>query len=124
MGKWSMVGKRIAGVSVAGDACSVRFDFDDGTAIRLDAEGDCCSSSWIENFDNAEDLVGGVVLRVEEKDVANQPDGLSESKFPGYQQEYDQLYFYEIVTDKAAATIEMRNSSNGCYGGWLQERAA
>ncbi len=33
---------------------------------------------------------------------------------------YLQQYFYEIVTDKGSFTLEMRNESNGYYGGSME----
>lgn len=73
------------------------------------AYGDCCSNSWIEHLDNVPSDF--TVIDTEEKEVEEEA-----SK----EHECLKKYFYEIKTDKGSFTIEMRNSSNGYYGGWLE----
>ena len=80
------------------------------------AEADCCSMSWIEHFD-FEDIIGGKLLGIRMRRVGY--DELLPTAFPDFQQEADEQVFYELITDKGAATIEMRNSSNGYYGGCM-----
>ena len=112
-----LVGKTIAGVRISADRNKVMFDVHGGPPVTFVAKGDCCSESWIEDFDH-ETVIGGTVLRVEEKTVGH--DGLVSTKYPDNQQEVDKQNFYEIITDKGSATLEMRNSSNGYYGGWME----
>lgn len=78
--------------------------------ITLTAQGDCCSHSWIEHYDAIPE--GTIIKSVITKDVRV----LKEDE------DYDllQQYFYEIITDKGCFTIELRNSSNGYYGGYLE----
>lgn len=77
--------------------------------IRFEAIGDCCSSSWIEHMDDVP--TDFTVTNVIEKDTDREDDAEGDCL---------QKYFYEVVTDKGSFTIEMRNSSNGYYGGYLQ----
>ena len=79
------------------------------------AKADCCSASWVEEFDFT-NITGGTVVRVDMKDACGDSRLLA-TAYPDYQQEVDAAYFYEIVTDRGSATLEMRNSSNGFYGG-------
>ena len=91
------------------------------TTLKFLAEGDCCSSSWISSVDTPTSLEK--VVSVEEKDVGRTTQKEAEAE---YEKEHEwpakclTLYFYEIKTDKGSYTIEMRNESNGYYGGWLE----
>lgn len=74
------------------------------------AEGDCCSTSWIEAFDDSKDLTG-VILAVKTLELpqiqTEEPDSLK-------------VYGYGIITQVGEYTLEFRNESNGYYGGWLE----
>ena len=74
-------------------------------------EGDCCSLSWIEHIEGVENLAGQTVLE------AFTDEGERDDAHP----EYDclQIYFYKLRTTGGYLDIDMRNSSNGYYGGWL-----
>lgn len=112
-----LVGTTIEGVSISKDRRVVRFSLRGRAPMAFLAEADCCSASWVEEFDFTA-ITGGTVVRVDVKDVCG--DGrLLATAYPDYQQEVDAAYFYEIVTDRGSATLEMRNSSNGYYGGWM-----
>lgn len=97
----------------------VKFSVDKGkttfTAYQEDKEliyeayGDCCSRSWIEHMDDSP--TDCIVTNVIEKPV-------NMMEIPGY--DCLQQYFYEIVTDKGSFTLEMRNESNGYYGGSME----
>jgi hypothetical protein len=116
---WDIVGKTILAVEITQDRESVMFNTDDGV-IKFVAEGDCCSRSWIEDFDH-EGIVGSTVTKIEEIEVPPSPDDLMDTKYPENQQDYDKAYFFKLTTTSGNFTIEMRNSSNGYYGGWLEE---
>jgi hypothetical protein len=111
---------KILDVKISDDRYRIELLTDTGP-ITLEVDSDCCSSSWIETFDY-ESIIGGTVTAVVEKAMEFSPEtpDLLPTKYPNFQQDYDRQYFYEIVTDKGSATIEMRNSSNGYYGGWLK----
>lgn len=74
--------------------------------------GDCCSTSWIEHFEGVENLPGQTILEVWSD------YGPREEDHP----EHDclQVYFYKLRTTAGYVDIDMRNSSNGFYGGWLE----
>lgn len=79
--------------------------------------GDCCSHSWVEHFDQVKE--SSVILGFKEIEVP--PSYCQEAK-PTATEFYEEevsYYFYEILTDKGSLMIEMRNSSNGYYGGDL-----
>jgi hypothetical protein len=107
----SLVGKRVLAVDVNAREESLRFRIDDGTEVVWHTEGDCCSESWWADAYQLNELRGGTVVTVTRKDMPDDDDSRS-------RQEYDQVYGYEVVTEKGAATLAFRNSSNGYYGGW------
>jgi hypothetical protein len=87
------------------------FFYTDKGVIKMLCAADCCSESWIESIDAPENLIEAKILDIEEI-----PGG---EDLPGTRQEYDQVYFLKIKTDKGYVTIDYRNSSNGEYGATL-----
>lgn len=110
-----LVGRRILSVRISEDRERIEFNTDAGL-VCADCYADCCSASWVEEFDY-NNIIGGVVTLVNTK-YLNHGTTIP-SVYPDKQQDEDEQHFYEISTDKGAATIEMRNSSNGYYGGGL-----
>lgn len=86
-------------------------DGDESVVVRWEAEGDCCSSSWIEHIEGVENLTGQTILS------ASAVNGPVEEDHPEY--ECLRTYFYKLVTTAGYLDIDMRNSSNGYYGGSL-----
>lgn len=120
MSEHTLIGKRIVKVWLASDQKAMRFDVEDGDPVIARADGDCCSSSWIEGID-APDALLGVVSAVENLDM---PDlgsvaAQSQDKDSGYDPECISYYGCKITTDKGACVIDYRNESNGYYGGDL-----
>lgn len=108
-----LIGKVITAVHVATDKKAIRFDVEGGEPIVAKADGDCCSSTWIEALDTPDLLIGGTVTAVEDIPM---PD------IPGAEpDDYDVIAYYgcKISTTKGACVIDYRNSSNGYYGGNL-----
>lgn len=101
-----LVGKTIKAVYANSD--EIYFETNDGV-WRYTTEGDCCSTSWFEGITGTEALFGGIVVSTEEETI----DSFDE----GY--DYIQVYGIKIVTNKGRAVVEFRNSSNGYYGGWV-----
>ena len=92
------------------------FETDVGRLVYC-AYGDCCSESWFADITGVDALLGGRVVAVEGVDMG----WVSEEKDKRCRQEHDQLYGYKLTTDKGRAEIVFRNSSNGYYGGWIDE---
>jgi hypothetical protein len=108
-----LVGKQILNVLISPDRHTLVFITNKGT-VAYYAEGDCCSNSWFESFDNLEVLQNQVVESLESIPVK------------GTQNEYDyiQIYGIRLNTQQGYALIEYRNSSNGYCGGWCQKIVA
>lgn len=106
-----LIGKYIHDVLINPDKTIILFVTDKGK-IAYRADGDCCSESWfnhISNFNSIKnwEIITNIIER-EEKDET------------GTRQEEDKVYGYDLITSKGTCYIEMRNSSNGYYGGSLE----
>ena len=89
----------------------------DKRTIKYTAYGDCCSETWFADIIGIENLLGQIVKKVEDIDMPetyNTDDGRC-------RQECDSVYSFKITTDKGYCDIIFRNSSNGYYGGNLEE---
>lgn len=106
-----LVGKTI--IEIRGDSSALYFVTNEGT-FKATADGACCSHSWFEHFDNPEFLIGAKVESVEDVD-ANSVITEREYQEKGY--DSIQQYGYKFTTLKGNAILELRNDSNGYYGG-------
>jgi hypothetical protein len=90
----------------------LNFGFTDGDKLSLRAEGDCCSNSWFEEIFGDEALVKGaglLELRLIE---------LPETEEGDY--ELTRFYGVKFKTTLGHAEVDMRNTSNGYYGGFIR----
>lgn len=100
----------------------IELETEQGTVIYLSATGDCCSSSWFEHLAGVDALIGEKVLRVVEREM---PGCLTDGKDEhGEDHESLQYYGWTLETAKGRCDLEMRNSSNGYYGGSIEIGAA
>jgi hypothetical protein len=108
-----LVGKKILHVMLSEDKTYLAFFADDAGLFGWTTEGDCCSTSWIEHINGVQALLGEVVTGVVSRDLPDPPEN---------KDDYDviQRYGWTLETKKGRCDIEMRNHSNGYYGGWLQ----
>ena len=106
-----LIGKTITAIKIATDGCALRFDIEDSPPIVAYAEGDCCSTSWVESLDLPEAIIGSPVIAVEDIEMPDLGDQ------PGH----DCMAYYgcKIRTVKGECVIDYRNDSNGYYGGYL-----
>ena len=99
-------------VSVTNDNYSVTLTTDKHVVV-LHAEGDCCSNSWFEHVDD----MGAVGGNITEFTNEGMPEGFVQA--PDTEYECLQYYFMTLKTTKGRVHLEMRNSSNGYYGGYI-----
>lgn len=111
-----LIGKVIIKIEVLGDDDCLRLILDNEEHIDFSAEGDCCSQSWIEHYDE----VSEPSTIIEFKEIPISPSFEEKPTTKGHYEEEMKYYFYELVTNKGSYMIEMRNSSNGYYGGSLE----
>lgn len=105
-----LVGKTLQAMKIADDKKAILFVTDDGEVIAK-ADGDCCSSTWIEHIEFPALGFPAKVIAVDDLDM---PDH-------GSPDEYSEIAYYgcKITTDKGEIVIDYRNESNGYYGGNL-----
>ena len=105
-------GRKLKSVILSNDKETIAFEFQDGYVAKFGAEGDCCSTSWIEHLTVPDDIEGQELVEAIDECIGTEdvPDGYT----------YRQVYQTKLRTDKGETiTIEYRNDSNGYYGGYL-----
>jgi hypothetical protein len=114
--KAKFLGKKIE--RVEHDKDNLRFFFEDGKKWFLQAEGDCCSYTWIEHLEKPSDadLKGATLLDVFESSPVEDNDG----KVDADDDECIQFYLTTFRTSVGDIQVDYRNSSNGYYGGSLE----
>jgi hypothetical protein len=124
----ALVGRTLANVEVSPDRERLALRFADGTSSYYDAEGDCCSQSWIEHLTVPPDISGAVITGLTEGGYIDGQEATPEQRAESaaHREWMDVLLVYQtsIQTDRGEVVIEYRNDSNGYYGGMLRERSA
>lgn len=115
----NLIGKKVLKVFM--DEGYLRFETDGGN-LTYAVGGDCCSHSFFYDFYGVKNLLeNGAVKEV--KSVELHPTDLLTK-----QNDYDciQVYGYQITTEskdygEVTSVFSFRNSSNGYYGGYIDE---
>ena len=104
--------KTITGIEIADDKKAMRFLLDGAEPVVAKADGDCCSSTWIEHVEIPAGGFPAKVISVSDLDLPGSSNDDAE---------YECLAVYglKITTDKGDLVVDYRNSSNGYYGGNL-----
>jgi len=83
----------------------------DGNEIKLELEGDCCSSSFFDKDTKLDvaDLLGDTLLDVSYNFIGHEP----------MENDWEAVKNYALVlrTDRRSISLLWRNSSNGYYSG-------
>lgn len=105
-----LIGKKIQSIFINSEKTLLSFVTDSGV-FSFEAYGDCCSNSWFEHFENVQALIGNSIIDGEETTLGD------------IQGEWEtiQIYSISLKTEKGQAKLEMRNSSNGYYGGEVRD---
>jgi Fe-S cluster biogenesis protein NfuA len=111
-----LIGKRIDAVLMDDEKFKLSFKIGD-VFVDYYAAGDCCSSSWFQNFSGIEALLGQVVNEVREIESETLDDG---DKRKGAETDCEQVYGFVFTTNRGRADLDMRNDSNGYYGGSVE----
>ena len=108
------IGKRIESLALIDD--NLRFQFEDGTGIRLWDDGQsCCEHRWMHTDDELSDFAGSVFLGAELRDGPTESSEYGEPK---------DSQFLIVNTDEGQFTVVNYNEHNGYYGGfWIVVRA-
>jgi len=89
----------------------ISFVLGNDEVVTFYTDGDCCSESWIEHFSDIKNVIDSKILEITETDMG-------ELAHPDH--ECLSLYGVKFKTSKGYADLEFRNSSNGYYGGSLE----
>ena len=111
-----LVGLKINNAELSDDKRYLTIIVEDGQIFKYFTEGDCCSISWIESIEGLDDFIGSTVTSVENSCGSS----FGNTAAPDYDI-FTQVYFYKFKTSKGYFDIEMRNESNGYYGGSIVE---
>lgn len=108
-----IIGRTISRLFVGpGEECLV-FDTDAGL-IAFETFADCCSETWFADIVGVDALLGGTVTAVVTRELPDPDDDRS-------RQDVDSAYGFGLITNKGVCDVIFRNSSNGYYGGWLDQ---
>ena len=106
-----LIGKTLNKVELASDKKAIRFTIENEETVVAKCDGDCCSSTWIENVEMPAGGLPAKILDAVELDLPDQTQT----------DEYEVIAFYglKLITDKGDLVLDYRNESNGYYGGNL-----
>jgi len=108
-----LIGKIIDTIYISEDSSNLAFITDDGECHIYSTSGDCCNSVWFYHFSGVEELLNQRVNDVESKDW-REVDG----DFAGGDDAEDAC-IWTLKTNRGYVDIEVRNSHNGYYGGYV-----
>lgn len=113
-----IIGKQVLSLSMDASKKCLAIETNGGEFLFF-AVGGCCSSSWFEHINGSQDIIGGVILKIE--GIENHDlDGIEcENKTLGDDYSVTRKYISRVITESAVLEIEFRNESNGYYEGWL-----
>jgi hypothetical protein len=107
----NIAGKKIDKVTINSDQTAIKI-YTGNEVIMLRAIGDCCSHSWFNHIQFVSNLTGSTITKLKENPELETEHSDSDS-------ECIRVYSHTIFTDKGVCTFELRNSSNGYYGGYV-----
>lgn len=102
-------GKKIKSIQFSDKLLRFILESNEEMDCLYEAQGECCSISYIEDLDNPEIFTDSTFISVESVE--------GESKDDGY--EVHKWTFYKFKTSKGICTLSFRNDSNGYYNGEL-----
>lgn len=105
-----LLGRKLKSIS-KDEQGNLRIEMQDGDVAVIGVEGECCSSSWIEEvaFPDYYDLDGATLKTVEDADGGQVEHPLHDCL---------RTYYRRFKTDKADVLVTWYNASNGYYGGY------
>lgn len=109
-----LVGRKVVGLEISKDRKILKIIIDNYAPVFLCAVGECCSESWFAHIGGIEFLVGGTVRKISTRDMSS-ADVEDEENYQALRH-----YGYCLSTEKGVFDIELRNQSNGYYGGHIR----
>src|ERR1035437_2027720 len=109
MSQEDLIGKEIVMVYHNANSDIIAFESAEGDFYCWEADGGCCCRSWFEHLNGLDFLLGQTVNKVIERDM---PEGRDDPTH-----DYLRFYGWTLETSLGRTDLEMRNASNGYYGG-------
>jgi hypothetical protein len=108
------MGKTITALSLTDD--QLRFEFEDGSRLRLWDNGQsCCESRYMQTDDDLPYYIGAKFVGAEVRD-----GGSTESEYG----DAHEIQFLVVTTDRGTFSMASHNQHNGYYGGfWITASA-
>jgi hypothetical protein len=108
----SSLNKVIKKVWLDAENNDLKFEFEDGTKLKLwDGGQSCCESRYMVTADDLTEYSEAKLLNIELKDAPNAPDEYGDHE----------IQFLDVTTDKGVFQMANHNEHNGYYGGfWIQ----
>lgn len=108
-----LIDKEVLSVHLDNKSCSIVFfvknaNLADENYYVYDTSGDCCNDVWFHSMNGIKNLLGKKINDVEDMEWKN---------VESTKQECEEAISYRFNTDAGYFDLEMRNSSNGYYGG-------
>jgi len=110
-----LIGKTIKEVQLDENDFLLKLITEDNENILIRTEGDCCNRVWFVHISGIESLIGAKINEVVEKKW----ELVSDEKEIKGNDEYEEVCFWTIKTDKGYFDFEVRNNHNGYYGGFV-----
>ena len=108
------MGKTITALSLTDD--QLRFEFEDGSRLRLWDNGQsCCESRYMQTDDDLPYYIGAKFVSAEVRDGGSTEDEWGERH---------EIQFLVVTTDRGTFSMASHNEHNGYYGGfWITASA-
>jgi len=108
------MGKTITALSLTDD--QLRFEFEDGSRLRLwDSGQSCCESRYMQTDDDLPYYIGAKFVGAEVRD-----GGSTEGEYG----DTHEIQFLVVTTDRGTFSMASHNEHNGYYGGfWITASA-
>jgi hypothetical protein len=111
-----LVGHLVNRVDLDDNNQFIQFHTDKGI-FAFFTNADCCSESWINHVSGLQSLINNLIIKIDYVEMSELIEGqLGHSG----RQQVDIIYSFKFFTKDGVCEFEMRNSSNGYYGGYLQ----
>ena len=110
-GMKDLIGKTVKAIRINDVKDLIELTCDDGI-LYLSAVGDCCSTSWFEHMTGVEALIGHTIKNVLVREMPPPKTDDEDDEF-----DVTDFYGWTLETEAGRCDIEMRNQSNGYYGG-------
>lgn len=114
-----LVGRKVVDIILSSDKQIVEFVCED-FKITFSCDSDCCSETWIEDFDNRDFLIGKTINKVEIIPMEDTYEYSGDYE-PHEDNNCHWVYGVKFFSNAGIADLIFRNASNGYYGGWLSE---